>query len=82
MTGSVIWKSGWYASRLHAVASETEFPEGRYGTVRSLCGQYVYAAPPTEWARRYVERGVPHCKRCERIVSQNAAADLRRKDTP
>ena len=70
MNDSVLWKSGWYASRLHAVPADTVFPEGAMGTVKALCGQFVYVRPPTEWAQLSVDKGVPHCKRCERLLAK------------
>jgi hypothetical protein len=75
---SVLWKSGWYASKLHAVPVGTVFPEGRLGTVISICGQRVYDQPPTKWAQRYLARGVSHCKRCERLLAQNENNERRR----
>lgn len=71
VTGSVIWLPGWYASRLHAVPSTSRLPEHRLDTVTAICGQQVYKEAQTEWAKRYLERGVPHCKRCERKISPN-----------
>ena len=63
LEASVRWLPGWYATRLHAVpkgAGET----GHY--LVALCGAIVYEKARTEWAQRKVDKGVPHCKLCER----------------
>ena len=65
---NIVWKSGWYASRLHAVPRDVVFPPGRMATVKSLCGTSVYNSPPREWAQRKLERGIPQCEHCKRIL--------------
>lgn len=60
----VRWLPGWYASRLHAIPVD-KIPQGQ-NEEESLCGAYVFGKAPTDWAQRRVDKGVPHCKRCER----------------
>lgn len=66
---NVRWLPGWYASRLHALP-EDKVPPGRQQE-KSLCGEYVYGKAPTDWAQRRVDKGVPHCKRCEKLLTPN-----------
>ena len=66
----VKWLPGWYASRLHAVPTEkAPSTEGRQ-QAQAICGQWIYGKAPTEWAQRYGDRGVPHCKRGEKLLAQ------------
>ena len=62
----IFWLSGWYASRLHAVREVTA--QG-ISPQRSICGALVYAFPPTRWARKKVDAGVPHCRHCEALLN-------------
>lgn len=62
----IFWLSGWYASRLHAVREVTA--QGM-SPQRSICGAWVYDFPPTRWARKKVDAGVPHCRHCEALVN-------------
>ena len=69
--GLVRWLPGWYASRLHALPADVDLPQGR-ATARSVCGEFVFGKAQTEWAQRQVDRGVPHCKRCQMKLQPNA----------
>ena len=69
----VYWLPGWYCTRLHA---STKVPVDKYET--ALCGECVYATPQTEWAQRRFDRGVPHCKHCERILRKMRAENEER----
>ena len=64
---NVRWLPGWYASRLHALPAD-KVPLGRQQE-KSLCGEYVYGNAPTDWAKRRIDKGVPHCKRCEKMLT-------------
>jgi hypothetical protein len=64
----VSWLPGWYATRLHAIPAESKRPEG-YAPAQALCGAWVYSKPVTAWAQRRVDKGIPHCKRCEKLIA-------------
>lgn len=66
---NVRWLPGWYASRLHALP-EDKVPTGT-GVEQALCGQLVYGKARTNWAQRKIDKGVPHCKRCEKLLTPN-----------
>lgn len=72
---NVRWLPGWYASRLHAIHVD-KIPQGRKEE-KSLCGAYVFGEAPTDWAQRRVDKGVPHCKRCEKLLTPNVRANRR-----
>lgn len=78
MNNMMKWLPGWYASRLHAVqADKAPGLEGRQ-QAQAVCGAWVYGKAPTEWAQRYVDRGVPHCKRCQKKLA-DAESTLNQK---
>lgn len=60
------WLAGWYASRLHAVPTD-KVPSG-HQKAQGVCGNWVYGQPPTPWAIKKFNNGVPRCKHCERIL--------------
>lgn len=62
------WLASWYATRLHAALADFKHTDGTQ-ELRSICGQYVYEEPRTEWARRFIAAGPPRCKHCEEIVA-------------
>jgi len=66
--GSVVWLPGWYASRLHAYPENKELPI-EYATAHSICGAFIYGKAPTDWAQRKIDKGVPRCKKCEKILA-------------
>jgi hypothetical protein len=66
------WLAGWYAAKLHAVIGKEV--AGLVG-MRSVCGAWVYRTPRTEWAARNMQCGIPRCKHCERILSQNTKGE-------
>lgn len=60
-----VWLPGWYATRLHALPANKGVPQGSVAA-QALCGAWVYGKAPTEWAQRKMDKGVPHCKLCEK----------------
>lgn len=73
------WLAGWYATRLHAVKDGAfECSDG----IQSVCGAWVYRAPRTEWAAKNMQLGIPRCKHCERILSQNDKHEWRLEVKP
>lgn len=64
------WLPSWYATRLHAVHESRELPTGM-ATIFAECGVQVYGKAPTEWAQRKINKGVQHCKKCEKIIANN-----------
>ena len=64
-----MWLPGWYATKLHAVSQDKELPVGM-GSIMAECGAFIYGKAPTEWAQRKVDKGVPHCKKCERLLNK------------
>jgi hypothetical protein len=59
------WKPGWYADRLHAEK------KGCYKHY-ALCGFIFPRSYPEnkDWFNNKMKRGVPHCKKCERIIER------------
>lgn len=49
---------------------QVELPVGRLHQVKSLCGARVFGEPQTDWAAKLIAKGVPHCKKCERIIER------------
>lgn len=66
-----VWLAGWYATKLHATRKELlRLPaNGDYGSIRAECGAWVYKKPRTAWAAKKMDKGIPHCKHCERILN-------------
>lgn len=62
------WLAGWYATKLHAVP---DFASRTIDTLKAVCGAWVFRTPRTEWAAKNIQRGLTHCKHCERILSHN-----------
>lgn len=58
------WLAGWYATKLHAIET---IPDG-ISNGRSICGAFVYRYPRTLWAKKRFDKGLPHCKHCERML--------------
>jgi len=72
--GGYRWLPGWYATRLHAYPVDAPPPKTVVSAVRAVCGAYVYAEPQTDWAQRRVDRGIPRCKHCERMIARRREA--------
>ena len=71
---SVKWLPGWYASRLHALPATVPIGANRTDTAKAVCGAHVYLKAATGYAQRRMDRGVPHCKHCERALTPDAKA--------
>ena len=76
------WLPGWYAARLHALPKTVPIGTNRLDTAKALCGAFVYRDAPTDWAQRRVNKGVPRCKHCERMLleAQRSASGSARSD--
>lgn len=77
MSDEYVWLAGWYATRLHAVkATELErLKKARLTSFESECGAWVGDEPLSEWAKKKLAAGVPHCKRCERKIKNTPTSN-------
>ena len=56
------WLPGWQATRLHAFYQKSNI---------AFCGFHKPdRLPDADWFRLRLERGVPHCKKCERELEK------------
>ena len=72
---NVEWLSGWYATRLHALPENSPPPTILRGN-KSLCGAWVYTFAHPLGANRKLDKEVPRCKHCMRLVEQAAQVVL------
>ena len=65
------WCAGWYATRLHAISEEQlEVTKHSGDQGYAFCGAKVSSVVRTAWAQKRIDKGIPRCKHCERILAQ------------